>query len=169
MKNLIITSLFTLLFMTPIVAQEKMQKSVKERATEKVFNLDKELKLSDAQKKELQVYFEEEMNQMTDTRVERIQEHKKMEENRQQFGEKQKEMRERRATQKENITERRESRMERMQKILTPEQYETWLKSRQENKGEFQRNGRARSEINSENNENSGEGKRTRTNTRGKR
>ncbi len=169
MKNVMITSLLAILFISPMLAQEKMQKSVKERATEKVTNLDKELKLSEAQKKELQVYFEEEMNQMADTRGERMQERKKMRENRNEMTAKRNEMRERRAQQRESMTERRDSRMERMQEILTPEQYETWLSTRKENREEFQRNGRARSEMNTGGNENTGEGKRTRTRTRGQR
>lgn len=162
MKNVMITSLLAILFISPMLAQEKMQKSVKERATEKVTNLDKELKLSETQKKELQVYFEGEMNQMADTRDDRMQERKKMRENRN-------EMRERRATQRANMTQRRDSRMERMQQILTPEQYEKWLSTHKENREEFQRNGRARSEMNTGGNENTNEGKRTKTRTRGQR
>ncbi len=169
MKNLWITSVFSLLMFSPAFAQKKMQKSVTERATEKVANLDKELQLSDAQKKELQVYFEEEMNQMADTRSEQMNKRKEMRKEREEMSAKRSEMRERRAQQRESMTERRDNRMERMKQILTPEQYETWLSTRTENREDLQRNGRARSEMNQRNSQSEGENKRTRARTRGQR
>lgn len=169
MNKLWITSLFAFLIITPVIAQEKTQKSVAERAIEKVANLDKELQLTEVQKKELQVYFENEMNRIADTKDERMSKRKEMKKEREEMSAKRSEIRERRAKQRESMTERRDNRRERMKEILTPEQYETWQSTRQENRKKFQRNGRVRSEMNNRGNKTEDEEQRRRSRTRGER
>ncbi len=168
MKKLLITTALSLLFIAPNFAQQRNQKSVQERATQKVSNLDKELSLTDAQKTQLQAYFEQEMEEMGNQRGKRVKERKQMRAEAQELEVKRNGLRERRATQRNSMEERRDSRKEKMKEILTPDQYETWLNSRNESKEDFQRNRGNRSQMNLSSTSEE-EGKRNRQRVRGNR
>ncbi|WP_188459412.1 Spy/CpxP family protein refolding chaperone [Psychroflexus planctonicus] len=124
MKNILI---FTLMFVFSFgYAQKLKQTNLEDRAQQRIDRLDKNLELSETQKEKLKTFFMEQAKTNKELKSEIVEAKKEVRKKRARQRRMRNEEKAKRMSMKADVEERKKVTTNKMQEILSPEQFEKW-------------------------------------------